>query len=92
MGLGIQNHNGIDVSLVSGVVIDQSRVDQLLAPLDFALTDENPKVPWDIIILWQANSPFSRSRVVITACRICMITFTENMIISCAMMFALKNT
>ena len=42
MGLGIQNHNGIDVSLVSGVVIDQSRVDQLLAPLDFALTDENP--------------------------------------------------
>ncbi|MBP8784309.1 MAG: ethanolamine utilization protein EutJ [Synergistaceae bacterium] len=51
MGLGIQNHNGIDVSLVSGVVIDQSRVDQLLAPLDFALTDENPKVPWEKLYL-----------------------------------------
>lgn len=51
MGLSIQNHNVVDISLVAGAAIDPNRVDQLLAPLDFALTDENPKVSWEKLYL-----------------------------------------
>lgn len=51
MGLGIQNHNVMDISLIAGAAIDQDRVRDLLAPLDSALTDENPQTQWEKLYL-----------------------------------------
>ena len=51
MGLSIQNHNVVDISLVEGASVDKNRVKHLLAPLVPALTDENPQTQWEKLYL-----------------------------------------
>lgn len=51
MSSGIQNERVTDTTSLAGSSIDQDRVDNLLVPLDLALTNEEPQTKWEKLYL-----------------------------------------